>query len=222
MPCSFSRMGHKRHSTLPLLKTKSEQHTCTHARTRTQLFNSPLSGTNCVGRHQKKHSSTHTNPDHQTSFINFLHLLRSIAPPSSIYVLDSPFPQPLSRSSLVFLLVLDPLLHTPCISSPNCHLLFPANTHTIARSLFCCNTALMLCHLYLISLSVLYLEICLLPFRYWLTRVVPEKGLLKGCVCVCIPLCTPHILFLLKLPNMNSRLELPMPTFCCFKPHVHY
>ena len=24
-----------------------------------------------------------------------------------------------------------------------------------------------------------------LPFWYWLTRVVPEKGPLNGCVCVC-------------------------------------
>ena len=39
------------------------------------------------------------------------------------YVLDSPLLQPLSRSSLVFLLVLDPLLHTSCISSPSHHLL---------------------------------------------------------------------------------------------------
>jgi len=31
----------------------------------------------------------------------------------SFYVLDSPLVQPLSRSSLVFLLVLDPQLHTP-------------------------------------------------------------------------------------------------------------
>jgi len=54
------------------------------------------------------HLPTHTHPDHQTSFINFLHLLQSTA-----YVLDSPFRQLLSRSSLVFLLVLDPLLHTP-------------------------------------------------------------------------------------------------------------
>ena len=37
-------------------------------------------------------------------------------------MLDSPFRQLLSRSSLVFLLVLGPLLHTPCISSPNHHL----------------------------------------------------------------------------------------------------
>ena len=44
-----------------------------------QLFNGPLSRTTQVGRYQKKHSPTHTHPDHQTSFINFLHLLRSIA-----------------------------------------------------------------------------------------------------------------------------------------------
>ena len=36
----------------------------------------------------------------------------------SAYVLDSPLEQPLSRSSLVFPLVLYPQLHTPCISSP--------------------------------------------------------------------------------------------------------
>ena len=47
-------------------------------------------------------------------------------------MLDSPFRQPLSRSSLVFLLVLDPLLHTPCISSPSHHLLFAAHVQTIA------------------------------------------------------------------------------------------
>ena len=35
----------------------------------------------------------------------------------STYVLDSPHVQPLSRSSLVFLLVLNPQLHTPYISS---------------------------------------------------------------------------------------------------------
>ena len=37
------------------------------------------SRTNRVGRYQKKHSPTYTHPDHQTSFLKFLHLLRSIA-----------------------------------------------------------------------------------------------------------------------------------------------
>ena len=45
----------------------------------TQPLNSPLSGTTRVGQYQKKHSPTHTHPNHQTSFINFLHLLQSTA-----------------------------------------------------------------------------------------------------------------------------------------------
>ena len=45
-------------------------------------------------------------------------------PPCSVYVPDSPFPQPLSRSSLVYLLVWNPLLHTPYISSCNHYLPF--------------------------------------------------------------------------------------------------
>ena len=39
------------------------------------------------------------------------------------------------------------------------------------------------CHsLYLASVK----SRLLLPFWYWLTRVVPEKGPLNGCVCMCI------------------------------------
>jgi len=63
-----------------------------------------------------------------------------------LYVLDNPLGQPLSRSSLVFLLVLDPELHTPYISSPNQHHLFAAHAHTNAA---CSATKPMLCHLYL-------------------------------------------------------------------------
>jgi len=96
--------------------------TITH--THTQPFNGLWSGTTRVGQYQKKHSPIHTHPDHRTSFINFLHLLRSIASSVSVYVLDSTLWQPLSRSSLVFLLVLDPILYTPLIFSPNHHLLY--------------------------------------------------------------------------------------------------
>ena len=53
-------------------------------------------------------------------------------PLCSFYVLDSHLVQPLSRSSLVFLLVLDPQLHTPYISSPNHHHIFAAYAHTNA------------------------------------------------------------------------------------------
>jgi len=90
--------------------------------THTQPFNGRWSGTTRVGRYQENHSPTHTHPGYQTSFINFLH------PLCSVYMLDNTLVQPLSRSSLV----LDPLLHTPCISSPSHHLLFAAHAHTNA------------------------------------------------------------------------------------------
>ena len=73
-------------------------------------------------------------------------------PLCSVYELDSPLGQPLSRSSLVFLLALDPQLHTPCISSPNHQYLFAAHAHTNAA---CFAAIPMLCHLYLDSLSQL-------------------------------------------------------------------
>jgi len=38
-----------------------------------------LSGTNWVSRYRKKHSLSHIYPDHQSSFICFLHLLQSTA-----------------------------------------------------------------------------------------------------------------------------------------------
>jgi len=109
-----------------------------------------LSGTTRVGRYQKKHSPTHTHPGQHTSFITFLHLQRSRHPLYSAYVLDSPLGQPISRSSLVFDLVLNPQLHTPCISSPSYRHLFAAHAHTNTA----CSAAIsMLCHLHLVSLS---------------------------------------------------------------------
>ena len=56
-----------------------------HTHTHTQPFNRLTAQVNRVGRYQKKHSPTHTHPDHWTSFINFLHLWRSIA--SSVFSL---------------------------------------------------------------------------------------------------------------------------------------
>jgi len=126
--------------------------------THTQPFNSRCSGTTRVGRYQKKRSPTHTHPGHWTSFINFLHLLHSIASSVLVYVLDSALWQPLSRSSLVFLLVLDPVRHSPCISSPSHHL-FAAYAHTNAA---CSAAKPMLCHLYLVSLSQLLILCALL------------------------------------------------------------
>ena len=56
-----------------------------HTHTHTQPLNGLWSETTRVSRFQKKHSPTHTHPDHRTSFTNFLHLLRSIA--SSLFSL---------------------------------------------------------------------------------------------------------------------------------------
>ena len=124
-----------------------------------QPFNGRLSGTTRVGQYQKKHSPAHTHLVQRTSFITFLHLQRSTASSFSAYVLDCPLEQPLSGSFLVFRLVLNPQLHTPCISSPNHHHLFAAHAHTNAD----CSAAIsMLCHLHLVSLLAAYLGVCLL------------------------------------------------------------
>jgi len=56
---------------------------CNHKHT--QLLNCIWSGTTQVGRYQKKRSPTHIHPGHQTSFINFVYLLRSMA--SSVFSL---------------------------------------------------------------------------------------------------------------------------------------
>jgi len=106
-----------------------------------------LSGTTRVSRYQKKHSPNEIDPDHQSSFICFLHLLLSMAHLVSIYMPDSLFAQSFSKFTLVHLLVWHPPLHTPYISSPNHCLLFTAHAHTIA-------TCFAICHLILVSLSV--------------------------------------------------------------------
>jgi len=67
----------------------------------------------------------------QPSFISFLHPLRSTA--YSVFNLCAlqSFSPPLSKYSLVYLLVWNPPLHTPYISLPNHCLLFTTNDHTI-------------------------------------------------------------------------------------------
>ena len=109
-----------------------------------------------MGRDLKKHSPTHTHPDHQTSFINFSIYYDPQHTPCSIYVLGSPFPQPLSGPSLVYLLVWNPLLHTPYISSPNYYLPFATHAHIITNYF---SELPKLCNLFLISLSSHHLEI---------------------------------------------------------------
>jgi len=79
-------------------------------------------------------------------------------PLCSIYMPDSLFAQSLSKLSLVYLLVWHPALHTPYISSPTHCLLFAAYTHTITT---CFAIVPKLCHLILVFLSNLYLELYL-------------------------------------------------------------
>jgi len=90
-------------------------------------FHGPLSGTTRVNRYQKKNSPTDTSLGRWSSFICFLHLY-SILPIQFMYL--TVFLRNLCpRSSLVYLLVWHPSLHTPYISSPNHCLLFVIHAH---------------------------------------------------------------------------------------------
>jgi len=106
--------------------------------------------------HQKKQSPTHTYRGHQSSLICLLHILRSTA--SSLFNLHAwqSF-STISKFSLIYLLAWHPQRHTPYISSPT-FLLFTAHAHTIAT---CFAVVVKLCHLILVSLSTLYLELYL-------------------------------------------------------------
>ena len=136
----------------------------TQTHTHTQLFNGPLSRTTQVGRYQKKHSPTHTHADHQTSFIKFLHFLRSIA--SSLFNLCAW--QSFSTTSLQVLFSL-PLglgpsascsIHFFTQSSSSFH-----NTCPSHHSLFCCNTIFFIYSFKKISLHSLFgnLSFTLMP-----------------------------------------------------------
>ena len=102
-------------------------------------FNGPWSKTTRVGRYQQKHSPTHTHPDHWSSFINLLHLLRSIA--SSVFSLLAW--QSSLTTSLQVLFGL-PLGLGPS-TSYSTHFFNQTSssfrsTCPYQRSLFCCNT----------------------------------------------------------------------------------
>ena len=149
-------------------------------------FNGLWSGTTRVGRYQKKHSPTHTHPDQRASFITFLH------PLYSTYVLDSPHVQPISRSSLVFLLVLNHQLHAPYISWPSHRHLFATHDRTSAA----CSAAVpMLCHLHLVSLSAPYLGVYLqetmwnilsCSFKSFEVLFCGRNACTRSCTCTCM------------------------------------
>ena len=112
----------------------------THMHTHAELFNGLWSGTTWVGRYQKKHSPTHTHPDHQTSFIIFLHLQRSMA--SSLFIWCA---WQSSRTTSLQVLFGLPFGLGPS-SSYSIHFFTQSSsffyrcTCPYQRSLFCCNT----------------------------------------------------------------------------------
>ena len=111
----------------------------THTHTHKQPFNGSLSRTTRVCRYQKKHSPTHTHPGHRTSFIIFLHLLRSTA--SSVFSL---WPRQSSLTTSLQVLFGLPLGPGPSISY-SIHFFTQSSsslrsTCPYQRSLFCCNT----------------------------------------------------------------------------------
>ena len=75
------------------------------------------------------------------------------------------------KFSLVFLLAWHSPLHTPYISSPN-HSSFHSTAHTITT---CFAVVPRLCHLILVSLSSLYLELCLVVSCH--TSILPFSSL---------------------------------------------
>ena len=137
-------------------RTHARAHTHTHTHTHTQLFNSLWYGTSRVGRYQKKHSSTHNHPDHQTSFPPFttIHSILFVQLTCLTVLFNNLCSGPLWSSSWSWTLYF--ILYA---FLPNHHILFAAHVHTIAAS---SAVIPMLCHLYIIPLSAPYFEICLL------------------------------------------------------------
>jgi len=99
-----------------------------------------MSVTTQVSQYQKKHSRTHIHTiiNHPLSDSSIYY--EPLHPPCSIYMLDSLFVQPLSKSSLVW--------NLPLYIPPNHSLLFA--TH---HNLFCCSTKIMSSNLSLFLIS---------------------------------------------------------------------
>jgi len=84
------------------------------------------------------------------------------------------------------------------------------------------------CHCHSLSVASVKSRL-VLPFWYRLTRVVPEKGPLNGCVCVCITLplahsgeCLPLLLFFSFLHYQSNGLAVKnVSTVTCFCLECH-
>jgi len=113
-----------------------------------------------LGKPQKKHSPTHTQPDHRTSFIIFLHLQRFMA--SSLFMLRAWQSSQTTSLQVLFGLPLGLGPWTSC----SIHFLTQSSssfrsTCPYQHSLFCCKTNAMSC-IPSLSLSAPYLGVCLL------------------------------------------------------------
>ena len=126
-------------------------------------FYGPLSLTTRVSQYQKKHSPTHTYPDHQLIFISFLHLLQSIA--SSVFNLLAW--QSFCTTSLH---VLFRLLFGLAPSTSYSIYLFTKSLSSFCNTTIwtCFAVVLRLGHLILLSVSTLYLELYLLLYHHTL------------------------------------------------------
>jgi len=115
-----------------------------HTHTHTQPYSGILSGTTWMSRYQKKHTHSHPSWSSDTLLSTSSIYYDPWHPLCSVYMLDSPVPQPLSRSSLVSLLVLDPLLiyfilHTFLHTI----IMFFVQHMPIPAQPFCCSTGVM-------------------------------------------------------------------------------
>ena len=108
------------------------------------VWSGPLFETKWVSWYQKKHSPTHTYPNHQSSFISYLNLLRSIA--SFLFNLRAW--QSFCTAALQVLIGLR--LGMAHCTSCSIHFFIQAlssfrNTCPYHRKLFCCSTDIMSC-----------------------------------------------------------------------------
>ena len=95
-----------------------------------------LSGTTQVCQYQKKHSPSHTCPEHQSSFICFLHLLQSMA--SSLFHLRTCLFAPLSKSSLA----LGVSAYKPLPQNSYCCVMFASQRVSLIVIPFCLSVCL--------------------------------------------------------------------------------
>ena len=144
------------------LRTKNKRYYFNHQHekntTQQQPFHGPLSETTRVRRYQAKHSPTH-HPDHHPIFISFFHLPRSIA--SSLFKLRAWQSFCTTSFHVLFRLPLG-LEHS---TSYSIHFFTQSvssfhSTWPYHCNLFCCSINIISS---IPSLSLNYLELCLLP-----------------------------------------------------------